>query len=284
MDLCEFLSGGPSSFKILTVESSVYLPKLRELFPNGDLFAITKYSEVANYEPYKKLNIHFEISENVKIIQEKYFDIILGESLLTYAKNSYDELMAVSQALKDTGFFLGSFLNVRYAPILNELREGRFPFRNEKPYAKDEIVKMLNDAVFKEISFLPMEQNFQLDDMVSLFVKAGFENYNRDLSTKSWMFKASRSTAEVVALKELYTKEIRKELSRLLHRIEFGVNRNENLSALWNFIERERIFPDYLLGFIEEVSFDKRALRQILLLSAKKAGLEYFVSEIGERI
>ena len=98
------------------------------------------------------------------------------------------------------------------------------------------------------------------------------------------MFKASRSTAEVVALKELYTKEIRKELSRLLHRIEFGVNRNENLSALWNFIERERIFPDYLLGFIEEVSFNKKTLCEILLLSAKKEGLEYFVSEIGERI
>ena len=98
------------------------------------------------------------------------------------------------------------------------------------------------------------------------------------------MFKASRSTAEVVALKELYTQEIRKELSRLLHRIEFGVKRNENLSALWDFIERENIFPDYLLGFIEEVSFNKKALCEILLLSAKKEGLEYFVSEIGERI
>ena len=282
MDLTEFLSASPLSLKVLTVESSIYLPQLRELFPKAKLFGITKHTEVINYPQYQNLNVYWTINDNVKIFPQDYFDIILAESVLNDTKNSYEDLMTISRALKDTGYFLGSFLNLRYAPILDELKEGRFPFRDEHLYAKDEVVKMLNDAVFKEIVFMPAAMDDENENTASSFAKAGFENYQQDLSTKIWMFKASRATASVAALKELYTKDTRKKLSRLLLRIEYDVNREENLALLWKLIDEERIFPDYLLGFMEEISIHKNETIKILLKSAKIRGLEDFASGMDE--
>ena len=139
-------------------------------------------------------------------------------------------------------------------------------------------------AALIPVSFLPMECDLDNKAMVKPWVDAGFDNYDNDLFTKIWMFKASRSTAAVIGLKELYTAETRKELARILHRIEFGVKCEENLSALWKLAEKEMIFPDYLLGFIEEVSFNKKDLLNVLFISAKNKGLENYAAEIGEAI
>lgn len=277
MDLRDFLSGGVLPLNILTIESSLYLPFLRENYPNANLFAITSYEEVVTYEKYQKLNINWSLNGDIKTFSQKYFDIIIAESVLTYSKNTYDDLMAISAALKETGYFLSSFKNIRFAPILNELKEGRYPFRDEHLYAKDEVVKMLNDAIFKEISFSPMEVDLKAQNIADAFINAGFENYNNDLLTKTWMFKAAATASSVLALKELYTKDIRKNLSKLLHRIEYDAERKKNIALLWDFIIAEHIFPDYLEGFVEEVCVYKESVFKILLESAKKRGLYDFV-------
>ena len=70
---------------------------------------------------------------------------------------------------------------------------------------------------------------------------------------KNWIVKASRSTAEVAALKEFYTPTIRKELSKLLHRIEYDIDREANIERLHEFCEDHQIFYDYLCDFIDQV-------------------------------
>ena len=272
MDLTEFMVGGPLELNILTIESSVYLPYLRRSYPNASLYAVTKYEEIINYPKYKNLNVNWILEEDIKIFPQKTFDIIIAESILTYTKNSYEDLMTINRALKETGYFLSSFNNIRYAPVIDEIINGRFPFRDEKLYAKDEVVKMLNDAIFKEIFFLPTKVGLKVNSEADLnaksiaddLIKMGFQNYNNDLLTKTWMFKASVSTASVLALKELYTNDIRKNLAKLLHRIEYDVEREKNLAALSKFIEKEHIFEDYLIGFIEEICVNKENVRENL--------------------
>ena len=284
MDLTEFLSGGLLPLNILTTESSLYLPRLRELYPNAKLFALTNCEEAVNYKKYRDLGVNWSLNENIKIFDERFFDIIIAESLLTYTKNSYDDLMNISRALKETGYLLSTFKNIRYAPVLNELKEGRFPFRDEKLYAKTEIVKMLNDAVFKEIAFLPMETDLSVKDTAKEFINAGFENFNDDLLTKIWMFKASVSTSSVLALKELYDKETRKNLAKLIRRVEYDIEREKNLENLWNFIEEHAVFPDYLLGFVEEICVYKESVLKILEKSAREKGLTDFSDAINEAL
>ena len=59
--------------------------------------------------------------------------------------------------------------------------------------------------------------------------------------------------AEVAALKELFTESTRAELSRLLHRIEYDIDVDENFSRLIKLCDREGIFDEYLTDFINQV-------------------------------
>ena len=81
----------------------------------------------------------------------------------------------------------------------------------------------------------------------------GFDNFNNDLTTRIWLVKACKCTAEVAALKEVFTPEVRAELSRLLHRIEYAIDAEDNLQRLIELCDREGIFDDYLRDFINQV-------------------------------
>ena len=285
-DLLEFMASGPLPLRILTLESSFYLPQLRQRFPNGELYAMTSYEEVPGFPEYRGLDIHWRIGDyrsmGLSSYEKDSFDFVLGETCLTHLWNSYDTLMEVSRLLKDTGHFLGSFSNVRYWRVLEDLRQGRYPFRDQRLYAKDEVVKMLNDAIFKEIVFTPFLRFPEEREEAEAFSRMGFEDFSGDLVTKAWMFKASRSTAAVAALKELYTKEVRRDLARLLHRIEYGVERDTSLAALWKLCAEELIFPDYLADFLHEIAAHEERVRAILGRSARALGLGEFAIAFEE--
>ena len=137
---------------------------------------------------------------------------------------------------------------------------------------------MLNDAIFKEISFVPFLRFPEEQPRADTYAAMGFDDFSEDLITKTWMFKACRSTAAVTALKELYTQETRRELSKLLHRIEYGVEEEKSLSSLWKLCEREMIFPDYLAGFLREISVHEERMRDVLRASAEKQHLEEYAA------
>ena len=69
----------------------------------------------------------------------------------------------------------------------------------------------------------------------------GFDNFSEDLLTKIWLVKACKCEAEVVALKEFFSEDVRAELSR------------RNISELKELCTREMIFEDYLRDFIAQV-------------------------------
>ena len=115
--------------------------------------------------------------------------------------------------------------------------------------------------MFKEINFHPNEViEYNIDD----WLKFGFDNYNNELLTKTWIVKAGRSTSEVAALKQFYNPAIRKELARLLHRIEYDIDIEDNLQQLQKLCKENYIFDDYLYDFIDQIVIHREKLTNIL--------------------
>ena len=257
--ILKFISPNVSNIDILVIESLEYLQELRELLPVANILVLTEYNEAK--AEFKDLNLDWIFADYKQFnfnIEEKIFDIVISEDCLTFAYEPYKTIFGINRWLKETGFLVTQFENIRYIGILESLRQGYYPERKRRLYAKTEIVRLLNDALFKEISFSPGEViNYNIEDWLNF----GFDNYNNELLTKNWIVKASRSTAEVANLKQFYTPEIRKELSKLLHRIEYDIDREENVERLHKFCEEHMIFEDYLFDFIEQVVIHHEVFR-----------------------
>lgn len=255
-DLAELLTESPERLTILIINGSERLAHLRALYPNAEIHAVTPYEEVAEHETLAPLWIRWHVLDWQKEdlpFPEGMFDRIIAEFALEFAHEPYDVLMALNRRLKETGALYTSYPNVRYHGMLDLLRAGDFPVRGARRlYAKPEIVRLLNDALYKEIHFTPGDR----DDDLSAgeeWAREGFANVNDDLSTRTWLVRAERSTAAVANLKLLFSAETRRELARLLHRIEYGVAPEESKAALRALCVREGIFPEYLADFINEV-------------------------------
>ena len=195
---------------VLVIDSPELLDELRKLLPEARIaFMTTKRTPslekicdefradllVGNY-------LHGELPTAPKI-----FELIIAQEILSAGETLYPTLLALNHLLKDSGALLTRF--------------------TESTWTKARVVKLLDDAIYKEIRFLP-DENF-------------------------WLVKARKCTAEVAALKELFTDETRAELSRLLHRIEYDIDAEENFLRLMELCDREGIFDEYLTDFIEQV-------------------------------
>ena len=259
--LLKFVSPNVSQINILVIESLDYLCELRQLLPNTKISVMTIHRD-AKFD-FENLNCDW-IFEDYKTFQfnlsEKIFDIIIAEDCLTYNYELYKNLFGINRLLKETGYLVTQFENIRYIGVLESLRQGYYPQREKYLYAKTEVVRLLNDALFKEISFAPNETiDYNIDDWLNF----GFDNFNNELLTKNWIVKACRSTAEVANLKQFFTPQIRKELARILHRIEYNINREENLNYLLNFCAENKIFDDYLNDFINQVVIHRNIFDEI---------------------
>lgn len=118
---------------------------------------------------------------------------------------------------------------------------------SEEIWTKARLVKLLSDSTYKEIHFLP-DENF-------------------------WLVKACKSTAEVAALKEIFTPEVRAELSRLLHRVEYDIDAEENFQRVMEICDREGIFDEYLRDFINQTVVHDSA-KNFLQVRAESFGRE----------
>ena len=260
--LLKFIAPNVSDINVLVIESLDYLRELRELLPVAKILVLTEFNEAKS--EFSDLNFDWIFADYKKFnfnIDEKIFDIILSADCLTFAYEPYKTIFGINRWLKETGFLVTQFESIRYIGVLESLRQGYYPERERRLYAKTEIVRLLNDALFKEISFSPGEM---IDYNIEDWLKFGFDNYNKELLTKNWIVKASRSTAEVANLKQFYTPEIRKELSKLLHRIEYDIDREENIARLHKFCEKHMIFEDYLIDFIDQVVVHREVMTSVL--------------------
>lgn len=254
--LIDLLTESPEPLTILVIDGSEQLVHLQALYPNAEIHAVTPYAEVAEHEAAAALDVRWHVMDWQREplpFPEEMFDRIVAEFVLEFAYEPYDVLAALNRRLKETGTLYTAYPNVRYNRVLELLRAGEFPVRGERRlYAKPEIVRLLNDALYKEIYFTPGDRD---DDpgAGAAWAREGFANFNDDLSTRTWLVRADRSTAAAANLKTFFSAETRRELARLLHRIEYGVAPAESIAALRELCVREGIFSDYLADFIGEV-------------------------------
>ena len=238
---------------VLLIEDADYLSGLRELLPAAQIAFMTE--ELS--PEIKKLcdELSADLIDELPSA-EKIFELIISKDVLTLGKNFYATLLTLNRLLKDSGALLTQFYNVRFVKVFENLRRGKFSNNERRLWAKADVVKLLDDATYKEIHFLTAD-NEKIS--ATAWENFGFENFSDDLTTKIWLVKACKCTAEVAALKELFTPEIRAELSRLLHRIEYGIDVEENFQRLMKLREREGIFDEYLSDFINQVVIHEAA-------------------------
>ena len=269
--LLKLTAPSPAPLKVLVVESLSYLIELRALLPSASMTVLTsdRYAPIE----FDELDCDWIIGDfnQLKLpFDAKHFDLIVAEDFFTTAHEPYDTLRDFGRLINDVGTLVTQYENIRYVGVLEQLRIGFYPERRRRLYAKPEVVRLLNDALFKEINFTPDEiSTAPIDDWLNF----NFDNFSDDLRVKTWLVKAGRSKAEVAALKQCFTPTIRAELSRLIHRIEYDIDREENFERLFELCSREMIFDDYLRDFIlSTVAHAER--REIFRREAMTRGIE----------
>ena len=266
-EILDLLAPSPECLRLLVIDGSEYLARLRERYPNAEIHAVTPYAEIADNETIAALGVRAHVLDwrrDPLPFAEEYFDRILSEFAIEYAYEPYDALIALNRTLKETGTLYTCYTNIRYHRVLAALRDGEFRVRGDRHlYAKPEIVRLLNDTLYKEIHFFVGERD---DDTAAAqaWAEEGFANFSDDLATRTWLVQASRSTAAAANLKLFFSRETRRMIARLLHRIEYDVAAEEAAAQLHDLCTRECVFFDYLADFITEVCVHEEKVRATL--------------------
>ena len=266
-EILDLLAPSAERLCILVVDGSEHLARLREMYPNAEMHAVTPYEEIAENEIVAALGVHWHILDwrsDPLPFAEETFDRIISAFAIECAYEPYDALMPLNRTLKETGTLYTCYTNIRYHRVLAALRDGEFRVRGDRHlYAKPEIVRLLNDTLYKEIHFFAGERD---DDPSAgeAWAEEGFANFSDDLITRTWLIQASRSTAAAANLKLFFSQETRRTIARLLHRIEYGIASACAVTELGDLCVREGIFYDYLSDFIAEVCVHEEKVRAIL--------------------
>lgn len=256
-ELLTFLTASELPLRILVVESLSYLPELRKMFPRASLYAVAADGDRFERPEFSGLGVQFleldYLAEPLPYGPE-FFDYIISDLTLEQAGNPQDIAAGFSHFLKQTGAFLTSFRNIRHWSVVQELMDGHYYQVVARLFAKPEFEKLLYASYYKDVRVRPQRRPAP-EGEVDRLVAAGFDNTNDDLETEFWLVYAARSMPELSLLKSFFTAAQRKELARLLHRIEYDVDTVQQVAAFWQFYHRVGLFPDYTAAFVKEAVF-----------------------------
>lgn len=267
-ELLQFLQPGELPLYILVVESLVYLPKLREMFPQGHLYAVTADKDAML--DYADLGVEFSevnyLAEPLPYAREM-FDYIISDLTLEQAGHPQDIAAGFSRFLKETGSFLTSFRNIRHWSQLEDLLEGHYYNVVARLFARQEFERLLYASYYKMV-FMEPQKRVAEEKSLQKLLAAGFDNEGDDLNAEFYLVRADRSMPEMALLKSMYTKEQRRQLSTYLHRIEYDVDTAEQCRKFWQFYRETGLFADYTAAFIKQAVFHLQAFYGRLLANS----------------
>lgn len=269
--LLRFLTPTDAELTVLVVDGAAYLPPLRAMLPRAKLCAVTREAALASDVRYAALSVEWKVMdwrEERLPYPLATFDYILADFCLELAGNPQDIASGFGYYIKDTGYLLTSFENVRYWKTIEALKKGHFYSIVRHPFTTSEMETLLAASFYKSVAFSAVRGKAPAGVIEGL-VEAGFENVRHDLETRYWLVAARRSMDEVALLKSYFTPEVRRELVTLLRRLEYGIGVGENGKRLWALAEREGIFPDYMANFIVETIVHHRSLLESLLVTGE---------------
>ena len=249
---------------ILVVETTAYLEPLRQRYPNAQIYAVVKDIDIA--EQFDGLNIQFyelDYREERLPFAEEFFDAIIGDLTLEVVVNPQDIAAGFSMYLKQTGVWITSFRNIRHWSVINKLMQGRFGGIVSRLYAKIEFERLCYASFYKEVRMMPIVKPSP-PGLIDKLIECGFENINDDLQTEFWLIRAARSMPELSLLKSMYTFEVRKKLSTILHRIEYEIDTKSSVEEFWRIYDEIGLFPDYTAAFIRSVVVHRERFYNLL--------------------
>ena len=273
--LLELISGEDFFDKILVVESADYLEELRKRFPTAEIFFVTA-NEDFHSDDVKTFLLDYH-EERLPFPQE-FFDVIIGDLTLEFVTNPQDIAAGFSTYLKQTGYWLTSFRNIRHWKVLERLMRGVFGGVVARLYTRTEFKRLLYASFYKEIQVLPLKKNAP-PELLERLINCGFDNFDDDLQTEFWLVRASRSMPELALLKSMFTPEVRAELSRILHRIEYDVATEDSVNDFWRLFDVEGIFTDYAASFIRSVVVHRENFYNNMRRFSTRTELEEIIDE-----
>ena len=271
--LTEFISGDDFFEKILVVESDFYLEPLKKRFPTAEIFFVTSNDDL-NFPN----TIFLDYREEKLPFPEEFFDLIIGDLILEVVTNPQDIAAGFSTFLKQTGCLLTSFRNIRHWKVFERLMRGVFGGIVSRLYTRTEFERLLYASFYKEVQMLPLKKKSP-PEMLNRLINCGFDNFDDDLQTEFWLVRASRSMPELALLKSMFTKEIRADFSRILHRIEYDIEISENVRRFWEIFDEEGIFGDYAAAFIRLVVIHRENFWLNMKKYSERAELDEIIAE-----
>ena len=275
--LTYFIMGEDFFKRILVVESAAYLEPLREKFPAAEIFFITNNEDDAEKFSCEKTFL-LDYREERLPFDEEFFDAIIGDLTLEVVANPQDIAKGFSTYIKQTGCWLTSFRNIRHWKILEKLMRGVFGGIVSRLYTRTEFERLLYASFYKEVQLLPLKKNAP-PELLERLIDCGFDNFDDDLQTEFWLVRASRSMPELALLKSMFTPEVRAELARLLHRIEYDVATEDSVKNFWRLVDTQGIFSDYAAQFIRSVVVHRENFYRNVRKYSARAELEEIIAE-----
>ena len=254
--LLRFLMPGNQRHRVLVVESAAYLPRLRAMWPEAEIMAVVSDEDVPQRPELAGLDIAWTVLDYLETplpFARESFDYILSDFCLDLSWNPQDIAAGLGLFLKQTGFLLLSFRNIRYWKILQNLMQGHYYGIVTRMFTQTEMERLLAASFYKEMDFLPVYHDAP-GELLARLEAAGFGNEHGDLEAEYYLVRAARSMSGIARLKREQRPEVRRELSRLLHRIEYGIDGKENSARLWNLYRKEQMTAEYLDAFINEAT------------------------------
>ena len=250
--LLSFLQPNAAFLRVLVVESLSYLTELRRMFPRAELYAVTVDMDALEMDA--PTDVHWQILDYLSVPLPYtcgYFDYIISDLTLEKADNPQDIAAGFSMFLKETGAFLTSFRNIRHWSVLKNLMEGHYYNIVSRLYTRAEFENLLYASFYKSIR-VQQQKREAPTGLIERLVTAGFENELDDLETEFYFVRADRSMPELSLLKSMYTKVAREQMVRLIHRIEYDVDRAYSVQSLWALLDRLSVFPAYAASLVRE--------------------------------
>ncbi len=273
--LMNFITGEDFFYKILVVESATYLEPLREKFPAAEIFFVTT-NEDLTFPDVKTFLLDYR--EERLPFAEEFFDVIIGDLTLEVVTNPQDIAAGFSTFIKQTGCWLTSFRNIRHWKVLEKLMRGAFGGIVSRLYTRTEFERLLYASFYKEVKTLPLKKKSP-PELLERLITCGFDNFDDDLQTEFWLVRASRSMPELALLKSMFSKEIRADLSRILHRIEYDIELEDSVKDFWKLFDAAGIFPDYAAEFIRSVVIHRENFYKNLRKYSARAEVEEIIAE-----
>ena len=273
--LMELVDGDDFFQKILVVESVDYIEPLHNRFPMARIFFVTTKESDAQKFPYVE-SFLLDYREEQLPFEKEFFDAIIGDLTLEVVIHPQDIAAGFSTYLKQTGCWLTSFRNIRHWKVLEKLMRGVFGGIVSRLYTRTEFERLLYASFYKEVQMLPLKKNAP-PELLERLINCGFDNFDDDLQTEFWLVRASRSMPELALLKSMFTPEVRADLSRILHRIEYDISTEDSVKSFWRLVDAEGIFTDYAAAFIRSVVVHRERFYNNVKKFSARAELEEII-------